>query len=142
MTFDQIRDAERSPDPHAEKALADNREHLRYGVHPNSLEAYFAGRLDLFSKRHQQIIEVLRAARTPLTDREIMVALGFSDANSCRPRLTELTEAGIVVERGSITCPVTGKTVRRSELRVQRPVAQFEMAEILTPEIIQTLKTG
>ncbi len=65
----------------------------------------------MFSKREQLCIAALRR-RQPLTDREVMIACGFSEPNQVRPRLTALKDAGVIVECGSTKCPVTSKTVR------------------------------
>ncbi len=45
--------------------------------------------------------------------------------NACRPRVTELIEAGVLVEHDSVRCPVTGKTVRR--VAVRKPGEQMAM---------------
>ena len=44
--------------------------------------------------------------------RQIMKALGFTDANTVKPRITELIDKGILEECGSVRDPETGKRVR------------------------------
>lgn len=83
----------------------------RQNMHVNSLEVYFLGERQWFSKREIQVLEVVERMGKA-TDREIMLALGFSDMNSVRPRLTQLKEDGVIEEVGDKTCPVTKKTVR------------------------------
>jgi len=98
-------------------------------IHLNSIAAYWQGRDDLFGKRHQKVLAVLRASSSSLTDREVMVRCGFSDPNAVRPRITELVSAEIVVEVGSVACPVTGKTVRLVKLAKPRPAQlDFDVA--------------
>lgn len=48
-----------------------------------------------------------------MTDREVKEALGVSDMNYVRPRITELVKLGYVVEVDDIKCHLTNKTVRR-----------------------------
>lgn len=62
--------------------------------------------------RHKIILDVYRTSSRPLTDREVMARCGFTDMNSCRPRISELIEGKHLIERGSTKCPITGKTVR------------------------------
>lgn len=109
------------------------------GIHPNSILAYWEGNDELLGKRREKVVAVLRASRDALTDREVMTKLGFIDPNAVRPRITELVEAGIVRETGSTECPVTRKRVRTVALVRNKPEAQFEMAEILTPAVLSTL---
>lgn len=100
-------------------------------THINSLCAYFAGESGLFSKRELLILDLLREGRNRagLTDREVMLALGFSDMNAVRPRLTELVAEGLVNEIGSKDDPVTGKCVRIVALRLdpRRAQAEFDL---------------
>lgn len=52
------------------------------------------------------------------TDRQALNRLypGSGDMNMVRPRITELIESGYLIECGSVSCPVTGKTVRECRL--------------------------
>jgi predicted transcriptional regulator len=109
-------------------------------IHPNSVAAYWQGRDDLFGKRLQKVIAALRASRDPLTDREVMVRLGFADPNAVRPRISELVDAGIAQETGRVLCPVTRKTVRFVRLAPAREVqADFFLKEVLTPALLRKI---
>lgn len=79
-------------------------------MHSNSIAAYY-GTQALLSKRAAAVLEFLQQCG-PATDRQVMLGLGFSEPNSVRPRITELMEAGLVIETGSTRCTTTGKTVR------------------------------
>ena len=67
-------------------------------------------------KRYQQILEVLREYG-PMTAKEVAVKLaakGYvpdAERNHASPRLTELTQRGIVEPIGKKKCKYTGKTV-------------------------------
>ncbi len=108
-------------------------------IHPNSVAAYWTGSLDLFGKRHKKVLEALRAARGPRTDREVMVACGFADPNSVRPRITELLEAGILWESGSVECPVTRREVRLVALATREAQAEFALGDVLTTRVLEEL---
>lgn len=68
------------------------------------------------NKRYRQIIEVLTEFGY-MTAREVASALmlkGYSNTderNVSAPRLTELCEKGIVEQKGTAVCKITGKTV-------------------------------
>lgn len=109
------------------------------GIHPHSVLAYWEGNDGLFGQRHKKVIEVLRRATLAQTDREVMIACGFTDPNAVRPRITELLEAEILVEAGTTECPVTHKTVRLVTLRKVKPEAQFVMSDILTAGVVAKL---
>lgn len=84
--------------------------HAVHEMHPHSLEAF---RQDEPKFSERQLIIYDRIARHgPQTDREIAEALGFSDMNAVRPRITELIKANFLAECGEQKCPVTGKMVR------------------------------
>lgn len=81
------------------------------------------------SKRSADILSaarVLHLDRDPsvraFTDRQMMHILGFTDMNSVRPRITELTDTGYLVEVDSVRDEVTGKTVRRSRAATAREI--------------------
>mgnify|MGYP003636803622 FL=1 len=87
---------------------------MNHAMHPNSLLAYELERLNL-TKRKAQVYSLVYDYQHnghTVTDRQVMTALGYSDMNSVRPRLTELIKMGALLEGQSITCPVTHKTVR------------------------------
>lgn len=90
-------------------------------MHANSLQAYREERPRL-SQRAADVLQVVHAFG-PLTDREITETMGFRERNAVSPRVTELIEAGLLVEHDSVRCPVTGKTVRR--VTVRRPGEQL-----------------
>ena len=108
------------------------------GIHPNSVRAYWEGRDELFGKRHQKVIAALRRSGTS-SDREVMIACGFADMNSVRPRITELIEVGIVEPHGDIICPVTKKRVRLVRLAKREAQAEFDLGSALTPKVLETL---
>ena len=110
------------------------------GIHENSVLAYHEGREELFSKRQRKVLEVLRASRDPLTDREIMIRLGFAEPNQVRPRINELLGAGVLTGTDSIRCPITGKTVRRVKIAPREIQAEFEISEVMTPAVVANLK--
>jgi hypothetical protein len=81
-------------------------------MHANSLAANQTGRTGSFTQREREILSALNTAGRPMTDREIMRALGHFDMNCVRPRITELIDAGALHETGQRIDPATGKTVR------------------------------
>ncbi len=97
--------------------------HLVHRIHDNSLSAYRAEEVKL-SRRAEAILSWI-VLRGPHTDREVMVGMGFSDPNSVRPRITELIEAGKLMEVCSRRDTQTGKTVRVVDIRQPR---QLELA--------------
>lgn len=68
-------------------------------------------------KRYMQIIEILSECNTPLSAKEIAVAMfnkGYTpttERNFSAPRLTELSQKGLVEPCGKLKCRYTGKTV-------------------------------
>lgn len=78
-------------------------------IHANSLIAFRT--LDR-KGRSEAILSVYRESMRPLTDRQVMEALGFADMNQIRPRCTELIQAGELCEVETIKDPVTGRPVR------------------------------
>jgi hypothetical protein len=91
----------------------------RRKMHRHSLDAYVAGRVDLFPQRSRAILAWLDAHKSPATDREIREGLGFADMNAVRPRITELIAAGVLREVDAAKDPKTGKAVRRVDLAVR-----------------------
>lgn len=85
---------------------------MKKRMHQNSLDA-FDDIEEERSERAQVIYALLSRATHPMTDREIAAALGFTDMNMVRPRITELRDNRWLVEAGSTECPVTKKQVRR-----------------------------
>ncbi len=78
-------------------------------VHANSLAAYDT--LDL-SEREALVMSCFHGAIQPMTDREVMERLGFTDPNAVRPRITKLVAIGLLEECGNVKDSTTGKTVR------------------------------
>ena len=84
---------------------------MKKDLHPHSLEAYYAGQLEAFTRREQEIL----TAYTQLgraTDRDICHLLGFKDLNCVRPRITKLVRDGVLQEVGTQVCVITGRKVR------------------------------
>lgn len=100
-------------------------------IHEHSKLAYHS-ELPKLSRRAARILDWIEA-NPKVTDRDVMLGLGYTDMNSVRPRITEAVEIGSLVEVGERTCLVTGKTVRivdlslaergRREAREQREAA-------------------
>ena len=88
-------------------------------IHPNSVNAYWEGRLDnSFSKRERLIMSCLRDHNEPMTDRQILEDLELPDMNAVRPRITELIkDAGILEECGTRIDDCTGKPVRKVRIK-------------------------
>lgn len=91
------------------------------GMHSNSLAAHAENKTRVYSERHEQIIAHL-SRFGPATDREIVEALGFTDMNSVRPRVTELVAEGVLCEMLATTDHLTGRTVRRTAVAVGQTV--------------------
>jgi hypothetical protein len=79
------------------------------GMHRNSIAA--SDGIDRTS-RWDEVLAALRRIGHAASDREIATALGKTDLNYARPRITELIDAGVLSEVGDVVCPVTGRTVR------------------------------
>lgn len=85
-------------------------------MHPHSMKAHAETRAKL-AGRTLEVLQVIRASGKPMTDREVMHAMGFSDMNAVRPRISECVKSGHLVEVGAVKDAVTGKTVRLVEAR-------------------------
>lgn len=79
-------------------------------THPNSRKAH-AEEGRRLSARAADILDNVRRVG-PGTDRELCRRMTFADLNMVRPRITELIDAGLLVELGSVKDETTGKTVR------------------------------
>ena len=84
-------------------------------VHEHSRAAHDAELLKL-SLRAANVLTWLRE-HGPATDRQVATALGFTDMNGVRPRITELIDANLLEESGKTLCPTTGKRVRIVSIR-------------------------
>lgn len=94
-------------------------------MHDNSIAAYRQEEAKL-SRRAQQVLDWIRE-HGPSTDRQVMWGLGFTDPNSVRPRITELIDLNKLMEVCNVACPVTGKTVRKVDIRARRKAVQLEL---------------
>ena len=83
----------------------------RHNTHVNSLLVYFEGKEEFFGKRELQVLGVIRRLGRA-SDREVMLALGYTDMNSVRPRINTLRDEGLLVEVADQEDPVTHKQVR------------------------------
>lgn len=83
-------------------------------INPHSRVAYHE-EMPRLSRRVLRILDWIEA-HPRVTDRDVMVGLGYSDMNSVRPRITEAVDLGALVEVGEKRCEVTGKTVRIVDL--------------------------
>ena len=87
-----------------------------YGENPTVETRAEANALVNKEKRYQQILEVLREYG-PMTAKEVAVKLaskGYvpdAERNWSSPRLTEMTQKGLVEPIGKKKCKYTGKTV-------------------------------
>lgn len=79
-------------------------------IHENSVAAYHS-EADRLSRRAWLVLAWI-SQHGPATDRQVMEGMGFKEPNAVRPRITELRDAGMLLEIRSTKCPVTGKTVR------------------------------
>lgn len=86
-------------------------------AHKNSIKSFKELKAD---GRHAAILDLCRREARPLTDRQIVELLGFSDMNSCRPRVSELVDFGYLIECGNVRDSVTGKTVRQVKLCAEK----------------------
>jgi predicted HTH transcriptional regulator len=92
--------------------------HLAHRIHENSRSAYEAEETKLSARAQAVLAWILKHG--PHTDREVMSGMGFTDMNSVRPRISELIDAGKLMEVCSRRCPVTNKSVRVVDVRGQR----------------------
>lgn len=83
----------------------------KQNVHANSREAFHSDPVRI-GIRAAQVLKHFSESYNPQTDRHVMTALGFTDMNAVRPRITELIKAGLLVECGETIDYVTGKRVR------------------------------
>lgn len=77
-------------------------------MHPNSRASW---RSLEPSARCRAIIEALQA-HGPSTDRQVAGYLGTPDLNCVRPRITEMTKAGVLRDVGNVVCVTTRTRVR------------------------------
>jgi hypothetical protein len=65
-------------------------------------------------KRKAEIMSAFEREGTPMTDRQLMRYLGYSDPNAIRPRVTELIAEGKLREYCTVICEVTKRPVRKT----------------------------
>lgn len=87
-------------------------------VHDNSIAAYRAEESKL-SKRAQAVLDWI-AKHGPHTDREVAAGMGFEHRSAVQPRISELVDAGKLMEVCNCRCPITGKTVRKVDIATPR----------------------
>lgn len=97
-------------------------------MHANSTAAYRSLNL---SARCADVLRVYVEATGPLTDRECMQRLGFTDPNAVRPRSSDLIDAGLLEECGTTVDAETKKTVRlcRPAAQAIKHVREFDPAK-------------
>ena len=59
--------------------------------------------------------DIVASSPVPMTDREVMEALGEADVNNVRPEITRLKQDGLLFESGKTTYAWTGKRVRQTK---------------------------
>jgi glutamate dehydrogenase/leucine dehydrogenase len=84
-------------------------------VHQNSIATLSEERHRL-GQRANEILAYFSRADVSKTDRAVMIGLGYTDMNAVRPRITELTGKGLLMETGGIRDTETGKPVRVSAI--------------------------
>jgi hypothetical protein len=89
---------------------AHSRRHAVHVMHGNSVESFCAGRGKL-TGRAKAVFDFVRD-HGPVSDRAVMVGLGFVDPNCVRPAITHLVQAGRLAEVGSTNDPATNRHVR------------------------------
>lgn len=92
-------------------------------IHRNSATAYDGADL---GDRERMVLDTIAASPLPLSDRQIMERLGFTDMNSVRPAITHLHDRERLVEAGDIEDHLTGRRVRTS--RIATPIQQRLLA--------------
>lgn len=85
--------------------------HAQHRMHDDSFASW--REFDAGS-RDREVCEALYAIGRPASDREIMHALAQVDPNYVRPSITRMTDSRVLREVDRVTCPETGKLVRRS----------------------------
>jgi predicted HTH transcriptional regulator len=94
--------------------------HAAHRMHDNSVAAYHAEESKLSTRAQAVLAWILKHG--PHTDRQVAAGMGFEHRSAVQPRITELIDAGKLMEVCSVRCPVTGKSVRKVDIRGQRPL--------------------
>ncbi|MBA3777429.1 MAG: hypothetical protein H0X11_13505 [Betaproteobacteria bacterium] len=83
--------------------------HASHAMHANSLSAF--GQINL-AEREALVLSCFLLSAAPLSDREVMQRLGFTEGNHVRPRISGLVARGLLCEIGNAKDADTGRTVR------------------------------
>lgn len=98
--------------PYAVNLVSHQRGHR---THDNTRATYRGIKAGM-SERGRAIVAFMDQQSAPLTDRQIMRGMGFSDMNAVRPRISELIDGGVLREVGNVIDETTGKVVRLVEV--------------------------
>lgn len=86
-------------------------------IHPNSIKSYDEEKARGNPATYRtMIVELLAREGRPMTDRQIMRALGVGEKSNVLPEITRLVDKGRLYEYDKVKCEFTGKTVRRTKL--------------------------
>lgn len=85
-------------------------------THENSIIAYHDTHTERRVRKEAVLAIYQEWPQVRFADREIMIKLGFKDMNAVRPRITELVDAGVLIECGKIKDGLTKRTVRTTRL--------------------------
>jgi len=95
-------------------------------MHQNSLNTFHELEEHL-NQREKDVLSIYQQNHpTPISDRYVMNALGFSDPNKVRPRITSLRDKKYIVEVGKMRDEETGQNVRHCRL-IQQDGDQLEL---------------
>lgn len=64
--------------------------------------------------REGEVVDAIRCAGCPLTDREIALFCGYDDMNAVRPSITRLVQRGVLFEAAQTYDEHTNRTVRKT----------------------------
>ncbi len=93
--------------------------HAHHHMHENSLRVYRES-VDKLKGRALMVFAYV-TAHGPVTDRDIMTGLSYTDPNMVRPRVSELVKQGLLRECGNVKDPVTRKMVRTVDIATLQP---------------------
>ena len=93
-------------------------------IHDNSIQTFYETEQER-AKRAADVYEAFVRMGRPVSDREVMDALGYRDMNAVRPRITEMIDAGELIEVGKVRDHVTGRRVRITKIREREAQMAF-----------------
>ncbi len=96
-------------------------------VHEHSVEAFKSLDSNLIINRIRKLYE---SSPNSMTDREVATALGYTDMNAVRPRITALILNGHLSEVGSARDPLTRKRVRVVTVFGRLPAVQVRRKRV------------